>query len=350
MSKDEELLIALLDGSTHANAIMPWGLGPIRLPEQLADRRDLVRAHLNGSAAQVEYSPRDKPPQIIEVRPLVLGVYSPGADGLCRSVAFDFDAAKGHGPNGLLDPAHAVRCLAERADTLGLSPGLLTVRSRGAVGRHVWLVPPGPIPLRDAVVAAAFLAAASRRIADWDAKEGEEVRHAFLRADGYLASPGQAGAFELIPPSSERPQTGWALTLPAAGAFVPIGGGAIVDPFSDEPISLSAVPRCRAESWSKFFRAAEIEVAGRLARKSTVRLKGAGQRTHPLTQALLLGQTPKGSRNKSVYAAACNLLGCGIPPEDVEKQVFQGGLATGLPEREVRAAIRSALRTKGVRS
>ena len=75
----------LLDGATHATALMPWGSpGPIRLPEDEAGRTRLVVAHLAGAPAEVEYEPEGKPPRTVRVDRLVMSALCPAADGLAR--------------------------------------------------------------------------------------------------------------------------------------------------------------------------------------------------------------------------------------------------------------------------
>ena len=68
------------------------------------------------------------------------------------------------------------------------------------------------------------------------------------------------------------------------------------------------------------------------------------QRLHPLTAEFLAGQTPTGRRNTAAFAAACNLLGNGLPLHEVECQILHGARGCELPEREAHSAIQSALR------
>jgi hypothetical protein len=68
----------------------------------------------------------------------------------------------------------------------------------------------------------------------------------------------------------------------------------------------------------------------------------------PRTRALLNGDVGEGGRNAALFAGVCNLLGCGCDPRHVEAIALQGAIASGLPEREARAAIKSAIRRKAV--
>jgi hypothetical protein len=218
-SWQRETLLALLDGADFANAMLPWGSpGPVRLPDTASERAALANAHLAGGPADVLYSPMDHDPERGHVDALALAALCPAADGLCRWLACDLDAADGHGAGGLADPAHAARCIAERADNAGLGGGLLIARSRGGAGRHVWLLLPEPTPLADAMLGLAVLVAQAFRVAVADVGDYGGAQ-AFRRPDGQAVQPGQAGAVELIPRGAARPSRGWALALPAAGAY-----------------------------------------------------------------------------------------------------------------------------------
>lgn len=348
-----DLLLALLDGSTYASAIMCWGKpGPIRLPYDPSARRRLVEDHATGARATVEYAKTDSPERRETVSPLVLSGLCPTTDRLCRWVAIDLDAAD-HGSGGLLDPAHAARCIAERADAVGLLNGLLVASSRGGKGRHVWLVLPAPTPLIHAVVGLAYLIAAAYETAKADATTGSP--HAFRTANGKVAKPGQAGAVELIPHSTWPPDRGWPLTLPMAGAFAETGGGVIVDPFTDQPVQLSTVPSCDAGAWRQVVTQAEQEhrraqpqQKRRPRRRPPSRTGDALDRINPWTRAFLDGQVEKGNRNQALFAAVCNLVGVGVDPRHAEGLALAGALGCGLPEREAIATIRSALKRKRV--
>lgn len=356
-----ETLYGFLEGATHANAIMPWGApGPITLPTEAERRRTLLRAHLNGDGARVLYSPRDKEAKEVQLDAVTLAAFCPDAGGMVRWCGIDLDAAAGHGERGLSDPAHSMRCIAERADTLGLLSGLLAARSRSGQGRHLWLALPLPVPLGDVVLGLAALVAFAHRTAAADAAENKTA-HAMHCADSSIAAPGKSGALELIPNSTQRPAIGWALTLPGAGAFRSQGGGVVVDPFSDEPLELETVPSCSPDSWSALIRHAQVDLQHRRSRRNlrAERSKSPVQRvsatsTDPLnrvdqrTKRFIEGDEPQGNRNRAAFVSACNLVGCGVEPAAAEKLVLDGARRCGLPEREARNAIHSAFRRKGV--
>lgn len=353
----EDLLLALLDGCDTANAAMPWGKpGPVFLPVDEDARRSLIRAHLEGKPANVLYIPEGQAEQSVDVAPLVLSSFCPASDGKVRWIGFDLDASDGHGEGGLVDPARALGCLAERADAAGMFSGLVCSVSGGGKGRHVRLTTPGPVCLDDAVLVAAGLAAAACRIANQDVEDFERP-HAFLCGNGVIASPGEAGRFELFPVSTLKPRLGWPLTLPLAGAHRARGGGLLVDPFTGKPIDLEAMPETSPEAWARFLRETRQAIARRqrpAARPRTSR-KDPHQRTalelleiaHPETRALVSGQVEQGNRNAATFKAACNLLGLGLDPSEVESLVLQGAMACGLRLSEARAAVQSALKRKG---
>lgn len=349
-----DLLLTLLEGSDYAAAVMPWDKpGPIRLPDDLDARRELVDAHLDGAAGTVSYAKIGEQETTVEVEAVKLSGLCPASDGLARWIAFDLDAADGHGQGGLEDPAAALRCVAERADTLGLLPGLVACRSAGGRGFHVWMILPEPVALDDAVIGAATLAACARRIADGDATDGGP--HAFACADGSIASVGKPGAFELIPKDTRRPDRGWPLTLPAAGVAREHGGGIIIDAFTGEPVELRAIPRCPAPAWEHLLRDARGELdrrkrpmvtPTRITRRPCREHRDTDPmaRIHPRTREFIDGQTPEGNRNMSAFAAACNLLAVGIGENEVERLILEGGRRCGLSEREGKAAFKSAAR------
>lgn len=352
------ILLAFLDGATFANALRQNGKPcRISLPDDHESRADLVRAHLNGTPRSLVFRAEGCESWTERVEAVVLATFCPAQDSRCRWLGVDLDAAD-HGPGGLADPVHAVRVIAERADAAGLSNGLLVARSRRGQGRHVFVLLREPAPLEDAVIGVAALAAAAFNAAQRDTKE-EEAPHAFRCRNGAIAQPGDAGAVELTPYSTRAPQFGWAMLLPAAGAFAAHGGGVIVDSFEDRPVQQSAVPRCDPEAWSVFVTEAQASLPERSAAAPPRRMQhfctlGYGPRD-PLdriderTREFLEGRTQEGARNRSAFAASANLLGCGVDEREAERLVLAGATACGLPEREARATFRSAVTSVGRR-
>jgi len=345
------LLLALLDGTTFANAIRRSGK-PCRilLPDDPKSRTALVGAHLRGAPATLTFYADGHKPWPERVSAVALAALCPGEDGRCRWVGIDLDSAD-HGVTGLADPVHAARTIAERATAAGLISGLLMARSRRGRGRHVFLMLPGPIALTDAVIGVAALAAAAFKVAGSDVVL-YGAQHAFRCANSAIACPGEPGAVELLPRSTVRPRHGWALALPAAGAFRVHGGGVIVDAFTDRPTHHGCVPRCDPESWSRFIEEARATLSMRNAATAPQRVKQRDNRTDrscrsidridPRTLAFLNGLAPEGTRNMSAFAASANLLGCGVEERNVERLILAGAAACGLPEREARAAFSSA--------
>lgn len=339
--------LKLLDGCSYASALMSWGTpGPIRLPDEQSERERLVRDHLRGEPATVTYCPEGKAPSEVALSELRLFALNPGDDGLCRWLGIDLDAATGHGAGGLADPSHAQRCLAERVFELGLGDGLLCAPSRSGKGRHVWLVLPEPTSLSDACLGLAALTAAAFRVAADDAEDSG--RHAFRTANGSIARPGQAGAVELIPRSCERPRLGWSLALPRT----------FLDPFEWREAD-SVNPRLSIDRWQRFIGLARADLRARRPSPQNTAPKrqicpwrnsavDPVQRAHPETRQLLNGSIAPGNRNGATYRAMCNLLGLGVDPSEAAHLVRAGAEACGLPSREAEAAIRSALRQKGV--
>lgn len=347
-----DLLLAMLECSVFVNALRRNGK-PCRipLPEEAGACRSLVDAHLYGKPMTLTFLAEGREPWTERVDAVVLAAYCPRADGLCQYLVIDLDAAD-HGSSGLADPVHAARVIAERADNAGLSSGLLVVRSRRGRGRHVFLVPSAPVPLEEAVLVIAALAASAWLVAARDVVDYES-QHAFRQVDGGVAKPGDAGSFELIPRSSGQPQYGWPITLPAAGAFAHCGGGVIVDPFTDNPFGLHEVPRCDPEAWSRFVVDARNQRAMHTLlhqRSDPVRPKMAlhhdrdhFERIDWRTRDFLEGRVPEGSRNNAAFAASANLLGCGVSERETRRLVLAGARACGLPEREALASLKSAV-------
>ncbi len=341
------LLLALLDGATFANAVRRNGKPcRIHLPVDLESRTALVGAHLRGAPSTLTFHADGLKPWREQVNAVALAAFCPAVDGQCRWVGIDLDGAD-HGAIGLVDPMHAARTIAERAADAGLMSGLLVARSRRGRGRHVFLMLPEPAMLADAVIGVAALAAAAFKVAAFDVAE-HGAQHAFRRANGAIAHPGDVGAIEFLPHSTVKPPHGWALALPGAGAFTADGGGVILDPFKDQPIQHRCVPRCDGQAWRCFV------TEGRHALDRIKRQQGRRhprytdqprpQRLHPLTDEFLAGRTPTGRRNTAAFAAACNLLGNGLPLHEVERQILQGARGCELPEREAHSALQSALR------
>jgi hypothetical protein len=353
-----DTLLAILEGCSHASALMPWEKpGPIRLPDDAAERRALIRAHIVGEPARVLSTPQGKRPSYVQISKAVLAALCPASDGLMRFIAVDLDAADGHGAGGLVDPVHAMRCFSEQADMFSLSSGLFAVRSRSGRGRHLWLIPPEPVALAEAVLVAAFWGAAAHRVATRDVEDGDgAVRHAFRCGDGLLAIPGKAGAVELYPRSTDRPPLGWALALPGSGAMAARGGGSIVDPLTDHPRALTRVPRCEPKAWQTVVSTARQAVAARRPTQGhpgrsvhgRKRSRDVWERIDPRTRELLDGRTPPGQRNQAAFGATCNLLGIGMDRAETQRLVLAGATASGLTEREARSAVQSGFRAKGV--
>ena len=341
------LLLALLDGATFANAMRRNGKPcRIRLPDDPESRTALIGGHLLGALRTLTFHADGRNPWRERVDAVALAALCPSADGRCRWVGIDLDASD-HGPQGLADPVHAVRAIAERADAAGLLSGVLVARSRRGRGRHVFLMLPEPAALNDAVIGLAALVALAFRVAASDVAECG-APHAFRCANGAIARPGGAGAIELAPRSTIKPAHGWALALPCAGAFKADGGGHIVDPFDDRPIHHDTVPRCELQPWKRLVSDNRHFMARMDRRQNTSRFKSvesAGSpQLHPLTREYLAGQSPKGRRNTSAFAAACNLFGHGLLLHEVERRILAGANGCELPEREARSAIKSALR------
>lgn len=356
-----QTLLALLDGAAFATALRDSGRpGRLRLPDDSRKRAELVETHVSRGTTTLDFRASDAAWRE-RVAAVVLAAYCPRADGACSWVAIDLDAASGHGPRGLADPAHAARCFAEQAYAAGLGDGLLVARSRGGRGYHVWLILPESVALSDAVVGVAALAAAAFNVASRDAAD-YGAPHAFLRADASLARPGDAGACELLPRATARPAFGWGLTLPAAGAFAARGGGAIVDPFTERPAELPTVPRCDPRCWQRFIAESRAARAARQRPgfrdpRPVVRPKPRPgsigpppERISARTRDFLEGRVAPGSRNIAAFAAACNLIGVGVEEREAERLLVTGALACGMSEREARTCFSSAvgtLRRKG---
>ena len=345
------ILAKILEGSEYAAAIMPWGsFGPIRFADD-SERCALIDAHLNGAPAAVTFAPIDKQPKRIRVDALQLGAYSPAADGRCPWLGIDLDGAT-HGSNALIDPDRAAAAIAERADAFGILDGVLIVKSRSGSGRHVWIFPPEPIPIAEACAAIAFLAAAAWRIAGRDVQE-HECRSAFETRTGQIAAPGQAGAFELIPKSTDRPDRGYVLAMPFGGVAARNGGGVAVDVFEHpvRAIEPTCVPRCRPELWARFLGEMRATLA-RTKRPSRPVQPVRSRREwklDPRTQQLIAGAVPEGGRNKAVYYGIGDLIRSGVPEPEAVRLIVAGAMRCGVKQREAEATIRSALRRWAVR-
>lgn len=351
-----EILRMMLDGSTHAAAMMPWGqFGPILLPEPTADRDKLIAAHLSGTPADVRFSPMGKPPRAVSLDAVQLSAYLPRADGLCCFIAVDLDGSS-HGSNGLADPDAAALCFAERADSFGLLPAALIVSSRSGAGRHIFAFPPEPVPQADATLAVAFLAATARRIADRDANEYSSA-HAFRNGSGEVARPGQSGAVELLPRATERPERGYAIAMPFGGAAAKCGGGVPLDVFEHppKPLRLDTVPRCNADAWHRFISEARRALERRTKRppvhtgRSWGRSDRGRARLDPRTEALLAGTIGEGGRNRAVYYGFGDLVRSGVSPPDAEGMIVAAAERCGLRRSEALATVKSAQRRWRVR-
>lgn len=349
------ILRRLLDGAEFANVLaLPWGdPGPIRLPVDSERRDELIRAHIIGAPASVRFAPIDKPERIVRVDALQLGAYSPRADGTCGWIAFDLDGSS-HGSGGLREPDRAAAAIAERAATAGLWPGVLIVKSRSGAGRHVWIIVPDAVPMADACLAVAGLAAQARRIADRDALECPDRPHAFATSAGGIAAIAQAGAFELVPKSTERPTRGYVMALPFGGVAAKRGGGLAVDVFGHPAriIEPSAVPACDAWAWDRLIRETRAELARRKRRPRQLPRRSFSPRMHrldPRTQQLIAGAISEGGRNKAAYYGYRDLVRSGMSPSEAESLIVAGAERCGLPRREAEATLQSARRRWGDR-
>lgn len=345
-----DTLLTLLDGCRYASADMDHGKpGPIRLSDAPDDRRRLVEAHLAGRPGRLTVAKIGEPERDDMVRAVSLAQLTPTANGFCNAIGIDLDAGD-HGAKGLADPVRAMLALAVAADRIGLADGLLTNTSRGGKGRHLRIMPDVPAALEDAVLVSGWLCAVALAAAERDAEDGTE--HAFQRLDGTIAQPGDAGAWELYPRSTERPERGWSLALPAAGKYAERGGLVIVDPFEDQPVTLGTVPRTKPGAWARVVRDARRALARRTRPKPSPprprRFVSPAARPSPRTEALLSGRVAPGARNAELFAATLNLIGCGLDAREAERLALEGAIASGLPEREARSTIHSALRRKGV--
>lgn len=338
-----EVLNHLFAGADRANFSAPWGApAPCQLPTDAGERAALLQAHIDGTAAVVDYSPAGRAARLVKADPLRLAAVTPRADGFCGWVAWDVDAAGPHGEKGLANPDAAVRCIAERCGFLGLGEPLVCA-SRSGSGRHGWLILGEPLSLPDAALLAAYVAAAARTVADWDQADYGGP-HAFLRGDGEVAEPGDAGALEIFPRSSERPKHGYPLSAPFAC------GGAALDVFEEPP--RPAEPRPTAADAAAVERVltearAELERRQKRARpkpRRTPKPRGGARRLDARTESLLTGTTPEGERNRALYYAVADLTFCGRTEGEAESMLADAAARCGVPRAEARATIRSGLR------
>lgn len=349
-SQHSDLLLAMLVGSDFACAMRRNGKpGRIVLPPDAAERQRLIEAHLAGSPATLTFVAEGYGLWNERVSAVMLCAYCPASDGLCRWMVIDLDAAD-HGAKGLADPVHAARCVAERAEAARLFDGILVATSRRGRGRHVFVIPPAPMSLADGVIAIAALAAMAFNVAARDAVDGD-VPHAFVTAGGTIAQPGDAGAFELVPRSIERPKFGWSMALPSAAAYARCDGGVIVDPFDDKSKTPDALPRCDADAWATLLREARQALAltkrveARAAHRPRFQTRLSGlDRIDARTRNFIDGRAAEGTRNQSAFAASANLLGCGFSAAEAERLILDGAEGCGLPAGEARAAFKSALK------
>ena len=345
-----ETMSRLLDGATYAVARRPDGKPcPILWPDDAAGREALIRAHYAGSRATVTFAAGSRTWRA-EVPSLELAAYAPAAEGLTRSIAVDLDGPT-HGAGGLADPAHAARVIAERAENAGLAGGLIVAESRSGDGRHVWLVLPGPTELCDAALGLGALVASAFAVATRDAHE-TGAPHAFATVAGPAAVPGQAGAVELFPPSTQRPTRGWSLRLPFYRGLFVAERLCPFRPGSAGRLMLNSVPAMDPGAWARWVDDARRELTRKRAFKAAsvpaVERERAGQGGKPSarTQAFLDGRAEPGSRNAECFAAAANLAGLGWPAGLIRGAILSGAERCGLPRGETEACIASALRSK----
>lgn len=248
-----ETLLRLLDGSKWATARRDCGKpARIALPDEPAERAALVEQHIHGETAELTFYRLDDHGEesvwTERVSAVQLIPYTPRADGRVQALIADQDGTD-HSEKGLADPSAAARYLASAADCYGSLDGALVASSRRGVGRHFWLTPPSPFSLIDATLALARLISRAFALAREDVADG--AAHPFRTITGGVAEPGQAGAFETRPYSTEAPPFGWATLLPASGAAAQVGGGLIVDAFNDEPTDLEQIPICDPAGWAE---------------------------------------------------------------------------------------------------
>jgi hypothetical protein len=335
----------LVAGCSKASALMPWGsFGPARLPEGAA-LDSLLRAHILGLPADLEFAPLDKPSRTVRADACQLAALTPDDAGACHWLAVDLDAA-GHGESGLLDCDAAGRAIAERCDALGIADGLLVARSRSGAGRHAWLLLDEPAPLADAALVIAYLASCAARVAGRDVDD-YEAPHAFRSGSG-IAAPGQPGAFELLPRSSVKPRLGYPLVAPFSGAAAKRGGGIALDPFTGEPLTLDCVPCTRPGAFARVLAEARAELERRKPKARTQRRVPAhrhgGRKLDARTEALLSGAIPQGERNRAVYYGVGDLLRAGRSEREAEAELLAAAERAGLQAHEARATIASGLR------
>ncbi len=265
---------------------------------------------------------------------------------MVRALVVDLDDAD---HEGLADTPLAARCLASAADSWGLFDGVLLVKSRRAIGRHFWLLPPAPMPLADAVAALAALLAKAYQLACDDVTEWRGP-HAFRTVAGPIAKPGESGKVEVRPHSTTRPEFGWPTLLPFSGAALRShGGGVAVDAYTGEPYELTVVPRCDARQWGRFIAEARAAVPKPKPKPRPAQRRTGGdllRRVTAKTLAFLEGKVAEGGRNIAALAATCNLLAIGATETEAEGLILQGAAGCGLPEHEARAAVASAIGTR----
>lgn len=347
-----QFLSQLLDGSEKVSVKLGQARCPALWPRANGDllrdvqdeRRSLIKGHLAGAPSTVMLCPAGKPERPTRLTETHLAAYIPWPDGRCPFGAIDLDSADGHGPGGLADVRHAVRAICSVADELGILDGVTVAPSGSETGRHIFVVPPVPARLDDMVIALAALVARSYDAAEADVTDsGGDVPHAFRTANGEIARPGAAGAVELAPKSTARPPIGWSMALPRS----------IRDGFTDDPVTLVAMPRCNATAWASLIRDARAMLPSSKPKpRTSPRFAKAGPRSldrligtlDPRAREFLRGATAEGGRNAAAFAAACALFGRGVPDRDVERLVQEGADRCGLPTNEAATAVKSARR------
>ncbi|GMU80954.1 MAG: hypothetical protein AMXMBFR47_08250 [Planctomycetota bacterium] len=326
----------IIAGSRVCNAIMPRGHpAPIELPIDADELERLIGAHGGGFSATVTTSIANRAPKRVRVSPTLLAAFCPAADGLCRWVAADLDGTS-HGPGGLADPVRAARAIVQAGREHGLD--VLAVRSGSGSGVHIWCLLGEPSPLADGVLGIAALVA-SGLLFD---------RDGFACGDGRPATLGAAGCVELIPKSTTRPRLGWPLTLPFGGAARAPGGGQAFDPMTGEPRELADVPLTEPAAWRRLVAKARTRIPKLRPRRASREfrpreLSEALASLDGQTREFLDGRTGEGGRNRAAFAAACSLLGRGVAERDAERLILDGAAACGLPAREARTVLASAV-------
>ncbi|MCO6436708.1 MAG: hypothetical protein J5J06_06435 [Phycisphaerae bacterium] len=336
--------LQVLKGSRFASAKRGEKRCPIELPDDPAERREIIEAALLGEPFTVTFSPEGCEPWRERVPKLQLAAYCPNADGLVFWLGIDLDGLS-HGCGGLWSPTRAVRCIASAAETLGLYPACVFARSASGEGWHVFVMLPYPVMLAEGVLGVSALVAAAYDLAGQDFEDsGGEHPHAFQNGHLRITEPGTAGGVELFPLSDSRPRLGWALAIPTQARC----------PFSGKRIELTALPQCSPEAWRRLIDETRASIPPEAAKPKRVAPRWRGrdgsdpfERLPQRVRDFLARGAAEGSRDSELFVAACSMLGFGIDGPDVEAAILEaaGRCTPPVDERTARAKVRSALRT-----